>query len=76
MPVGCRGAHAEAVSYTSSSGTIALTNVDKPTDCLGKILSGNNAPTLDITYDNKTDTVTIDADGQATIPLTKSSSCK
>ena len=76
MPVGCRGAHAEAVSYTPSSGTIALTSVDKPTDCLGKILSGNNAPTLDITYDNKTDTVTIDADGQATIPLTKSSSCK
>lgn len=76
VPVGCTGAKAEAVTYSPKDGSVVLANAAKPTDCLGKILTHFGAPgALTITYDKTKDSISIDADGQATIPLDKPS-CK
>jgi hypothetical protein len=43
------------------TGNIKLDGIKNPKDCLGKIFSTFQAPPITLTYDNKTDVITVPA---------------
>jgi len=70
VPVGCPH---EPVTYDPKTNKIGLPGVDKqnPKDCVYAILSAQGGPTsgIGVTYQPAANTITIDADGQATIVM-------
>lgn len=51
----------EAYSFNSANGTMTLPDFSKPTDCLNKEVGSYGVSGLDITYDAKTDVISVDA---------------